>query len=103
MKKVIIFLLVSALFNTASTAQTKDVKKDQTVLKNTVKDKKEDKHEVGKDLAHLRLKKAVKERKEVKHHRKSIHKQGKHLKNNGVKHPIKTAKDKAKVDKDIKN
>ena len=40
MKKVIIFLLVSALFNTASTAQTKDVKKDQTVLKNTVKDKK---------------------------------------------------------------
>lgn len=103
MKKIIIFLLMGGIFTTAVTAQTKDVKKDETVLKNTIKDKKEDRREAGKDLANLKVKAAVKERKEVRHHRKSIRRQGKHLRNHGVKHPIKTAKDKAKVDKDMKN
>ena len=93
-------LTVGALFSTAAIAQTKDVKEDKKVLKNTIKDKKEDKHEMGKDLGKLKFKAAVKERKEVRHHRWSIHKQGKHLRRHGVTHPIEKAKHEAKVDKD---
>ena len=102
MKKIMMLLLMGTLFITAATAQTKDVKDDQRVLKNTIKDKKEDKHEAGKDLAHLKVKAAIKGRKEVRHHRKSIHRQGQHLKKHGITHPIEKAKHKAKVDKDIK-
>jgi len=103
MKKILVLFVIGAIFSNAAAAQTKDVKEDQKVLKNTIKDKKEDKHEAGKDLAHLRVKAAVNGRKEVRHHRKSIHKQGRHLKQHGVTHPIEKAKHKAKVDKDIKN
>jgi competence protein ComGC len=103
MKKIMMLLLLGAVVSNAAMAQTKDVKDDQKVLKNTIKDKKEDKHEAGKDLAHLRVKSAIKERKEVRHHRKSIHSQGRHLKQHGVTHPIEKAKHKAKVDKDVKN
>lgn len=83
-------------------AQQKDVATDKVVLKNTIKDKKTDKHEAGKDLANLRIKKAINGRKEVRKHRKSIRHQGKHLRRHGVKRPVHDAKSKAKVDKDIK-
>ena len=102
MKKIIILLFLGAVFSTAAIAQT-DVKKDEKTLKNTIKDKKEDKHQVGKDLAHLKVKSAIRERKEVRAHRRSIHRQGKHLRRHGIKHPIENAKHKAKVDKDMKN
>lgn len=103
MKKFIVLLLMSGFISTAVTAQTKVQKKEETVLKNTIKDKKEDKKEVGNDLKKLRVKEALKDRKEVVHHRRSIHRQGEHLENQGVKHPVKTAKDKIKVEKDMKN
>jgi competence protein ComGC len=103
MKKIIFLLLIGAIVSTNSIAQTKDIKNDQTVLKNTIKDKKEDKHEAGTDLANLKIKSAIKERKEVRHHRRSIQKQAKHLRKHGVKHPIEKAKHEAKVDKDKKN
>ena len=103
MKKFIMLLLLGTVLTTAASAQSNDKKEDQKNLKNTIKDKKEDKHEAGKDLAHLRVKSAVKGRSEVRHHRKSIHRQGEHLENHGVKHPIRKAKHEAKAEKDAKN
>lgn len=103
MKKIIIFLLVGALFNTVVKAQTKEVKKDEKVLKNTIKNKKEERREVGKDLAHLKIKGALQERKEVRHLRKSSHRQNKHLKRHGIKHPMKKAREKISDEKEIKN
>jgi hypothetical protein len=102
MKKMTILLLMVLLFGTGAMAQKTSVKTDQKVLKNSIKDKKEDKHEAGKDLAHLRVKSALKGRKEVRSHRKSIHKQGEHLENRGVKHPITKAKHQVKTEKDVK-
>ena len=103
MKKFIFLLLLGAVCSTGVMAQTKDIKNDKTVLKNTIKDKKEDKHEVGKDLSKLKIKAAIEDRKEVRSHRRSIHRQGRHLRRSGVRHPIEKAKHEAKVDKDKKN
>jgi len=102
MKKIATLILISIVFSTAAMAQSKDVKTDQRNLKNTIKDKKEDKHEAGKDLAHLRIKPALEGRREVRRHRKSIHKQGEHLENHGIKHPIHRAKEQVKAEKDLK-
>ena len=87
---------------TCSMAQSKDVKNDKKDLKNSIKNKKEDKQETRKDLGHLRIKKAVKENKEVGRHRRSIHKQGEHLEAHNVKHPVATAKHQIKEEKEIK-
>ena len=103
MKKIAFLILVGIAFSATAMAQTKDIKSDQRHLKNSIKDKKEDKHEAGKDLAHLRIKPALQGRREVRRHRKSIHKQGEHLENHGVKHPIHKAKVQAKAEKDLKN
>lgn len=103
MKKIIVLFLMSGFISTAALAQTKDVKKEETVLKNTIKDKKEDKKVVGNDLKNLRVEQAVKDHKEVAHHRKSINRQGKHLEKQGVKHPIEKAKEEIKDEKDMKN
>jgi hypothetical protein len=103
MKKIAILLLIGVVVSTGAMAQNNDVKTDQKVLKNTVKDKKEDKHQVGTDLAHLRIRSAQRKHREVRHHRRSIHKQGEHLENHGVKHPIRKAKRQAKSERDAKN
>ena len=103
MKKFAMLLLTGIMLSTGAMAQTKDVKEDQKVLKNTIKDKKEDKHEAGKNLANLRVKKALRGRREVRRHRRSIHRQGEHLEAHGVKHPIEKAKHQAKIDKDKKD
>lgn len=103
MKKIVTLLLTGILLSAGAMAQTKDIKKDQKVLKNTVADKKEDRHEVGKDIANLRVKRAVDDRQEVRQHRRSIRRQGRHLRHHGVKHPIQKAKHEAKVDKDKKD
>ena len=96
-------LFAGALFSAGAIAQSTHVKEEKMVLKNTIKDKKEDKHEMGKDLGKLKISKAIEERKEVRHHRWSIRRQGRHLRNKGVKHPIEKAKHEAKVDKDKKD
>lgn len=103
MKKFILFLFISIATSASVNAQSEQVKQEQKTLKNSIKDKKEDKHEVAKDLANGRVKAAVKDRKEVRRHRASIHKQGKHLQRHGVKRPIHKAKVQAKKEKDIKN
>lgn len=102
MKKTIILFCIGIMFSVAAIAQNPDVKTDEKVLKNSVKDKKEDRHEAGKDLAHLKVKSAMRKRNEVRRHRKSIHKQGEHLERHGVKHPITKAKHQVKSDKEAK-
>ena len=103
MKKNVFLLVIGIALSAGTMAQTKDIKKDQKELKNTVKDKKEDKKEAGNDLAHLRVTKATKGRKEVRQHRKSINKQKKHLKKHGVEHPGTKAQHQIKEDKEIKH
>jgi hypothetical protein len=102
MKKITFLLLSSIVFSTCVMAQTKEVKTDEKNLKNTIVDKKEDKHEAGTDLAHLKVKSALKKRKEVRRHRRSIHRQGENLEAHGVKHPIEKAKHEAKAEKELK-
>jgi hypothetical protein len=102
MKKIAFLLILGVAVSSGTRAQSNDVKTDQKVLKNAVADKKEDKHEVGTDLAHLRIRSAQKERREVKRHSKSIRNQGKHLENHGQKNPIRKAKRQAKAEKDAK-
>jgi hypothetical protein len=106
MNKIAILLFTGIVLSTGAMAQTKaqaqDNKADQKELKNTIIDKKEDKHEVGSDLAHLKIKSALRERREVRRHRRSITKQGEHLENHGVAHPITKAKHEAKAEKEMK-
>ena len=103
MKKIILCLFMGIAICSCASAQTEQVKREQKTLKNSIKDKKEDKHEVAKDLSNGRVKAAVKDRKEVRRHRSSIRRQGKHLQRHGVKRPIHKAKVQAKKEKDIKN
>jgi hypothetical protein len=100
--KKIIFLMLGAALTTGAFAQT--TKKEETRnLENKIADKKEDKHEAGKDLENGRIRKAVKGRKEVRSHRRTIHRMGKHLeKAHGVQHPIHKAKVEVKKEKDIR-
>lgn len=102
MKKLAFLLILGIVFSTAAMAQKNDVKTDQRTLKNSIKDKKQDKHAVGKDITHLRVKSAVRGRKEVRSHRKSIHKQGERLENRGVNDPTEKAKHQVKAEKDAK-
>ena len=101
MKKLLVVLLGVALTSGAM-AQTKDVKMEEKQLKNTIKDKKMDKHEAGKDLKNVRMESAKDKRKEVRMHRKTIHREVRHLKNEGVEHPKRDAQRAAKKDKDIR-
>ncbi len=103
MKKITMLLVISGIISTGAMAQQKEIKAEEKVLKNTIKDKKEDRQEAVKDLGHLKVKSAIKGRKEVRRHRKSIKKQGKNLKQKGVEHPIKKAKEQLKEEKDLKN
>ena len=102
MKKMAILLITGIILGTGAMAQQKDIKKDEKVLKNTIKDNREDRRESGKDLAHLKVKSAIRENKEVGQHRRSIRKQGKHLKKHGVKHPVTKAKQQIREEKEIK-
>ena len=98
MKKLTFLLLFGLSISAGAMAQT--VNKEQKTLKNSIKNKKEDRKEVGEDLGHLRMKAAVRHRKEVRHHRRSIHRQGEHLENRGVIRPIHKAKVQAKKEKE---
>ena len=101
MKKFIFLLLTGVVLSVGAMAQT--VQQEQNTLKNTIKDKKDDKQAVGTNLAHLRVKSALTRRREVRRHRRSIHRQGEHLEARGVQHPIHKAKVQAKAEKDAKN
>jgi hypothetical protein len=102
MKKIAFLIVTGLVLCTVAIAQTKDIKNDKQELKNNIKDNKGDKRETRKDLTHLRLKKAVNKNREVGRHRRSIRKQGEHLQDHGVKHPVTTAKHQIKEEKEIK-
>jgi hypothetical protein len=104
MKKSIVLLLIGIVFSIGAMAQEKDknVKAEENHLSNNIVDKKEEKHEAGKDLAHLKVKSALNERKEVRARKKIIHRQDEHLEARGVKHPLEKAKHMAKAEKEEK-
>ena len=94
MKKVLSILLGVAL-TTSAMAQTPAVKaevnkeKEKEQLEKSVEDKRADRKEMGKDLTHLKISKAVKHRKEVRRHNKAIRVKSRHLRrHHGVKHPV---------------
>jgi hypothetical protein len=101
-KKIFLLLVIGTGISAGAMAQSNSVKTDQRILKNTVADKKEDKHEVGNNLQHLRVKSAMRGHREVKRHRRSIHKQGENLERRGVAHPVEHAKKQVKAEKDMK-
>ena len=103
MKKLLVLIIAGFLCSTGLHAQPQTVKKEQKTLKTSIVDKKEDKHEVGNDLSHLRIKDAAQKRREVRRHKKSIHRQGEQLEKRGMKHPVHHAKVQAKKEKDLKN
>lgn len=92
MKKIILFLFIATCASTSMKAQTTEVKVEQKVLKTTIKEKKADRKEMGKDVANLRIKSAIKGRRYVRQHRKSANAQSRHLKKHGVKNPKARAK-----------
>lgn len=98
MKKLLVVLLGVAL-TTVAMAQT-EIKEQKKDLKNTIKDKKMDKHDAAKDMTKAKVTSAKEKREEVRAHRKSIHRQVRHLKNEGVEHPKRNAQRAAKRDKD---
>ncbi len=94
MKKVLSILLGVAL-TTSAMAQTPAVKaevnkeKQMEQLEKSVEDKRADRKVMGKDLTHLKISKAVRDRKEVRRHNKAIRKKSRHLRrHHGVKHPV---------------
>ncbi len=109
MKKLIFILLGFALTSgaMAQTAEKKaamDKKKTEKQLNSTIAAKKDEKHEAGSDLKHLKISAAVKDRKEVRADRRRIHRKAHHLKKaHGSKHPRIKAQRAVKDEKDEKN
>ena len=99
MKKLILFLF-AAVLTTGVFAQT--VNKEENRIANKIVDKKEDKHVAGRHLKHLRVKKALRTRREVRAHRRSIRRAGDRLEARGVSRPVHKAKLRAKAIKDAK-
>jgi len=107
--KKLIFILLGVVLTTGAMAQTAekkaqmDKKKDEKQLENAIAAKKDEKHEVGSDLKHLKIAAAVKDRKEVRADRRRIHRKANHLKKtDGVEHPIIKAQKALKEDKEKK-
>lgn len=91
MKKTLFFIL-GAFLTTAAFAQTETKKQDESHLRTDIREKKEEKHEVAKDVDHLNFKAAKADHKDVVTEKKAIHRHATRLKNRGVKHPINRAK-----------
>ena len=108
MKKIAFILLGFALTSgtMAQTAEKKaemDKKKTEKQLENAIEAKKDEKHEVGSDLKHLKIGAAVKDQKEVRSDRRRIHRKAHHLKKAyGVKHPIIKAQKEVREDENEK-
>jgi len=91
MKKALMFL-VGIILTTLSFAQTTPKKVEEKQLRTDIRDKKQDKHVVTKDVAHLRLKDAKADHRNVVADNHSISHHSNQLKRRGVKHPISRAK-----------
>ena len=91
MKKVSLVIL-GALFATASFAQTAPKKEEEKHLRTDIREKREENHEVSKDVSHLNFKAAKADHKDKVVEKKAMHRNAKRLKRRGVKHPIVKAK-----------
>jgi hypothetical protein len=102
MKKILI-LLLGFTVSAAAIAQTNPVKKaEMKDLRTDVREKKTAKHQVNKDLSHVKVKKAVRDHKEVAEENKDMRKDSKRLKRQGVEHPVAKAKRQVRIQDDAK-
>ncbi len=99
-------MMAGIAFTTVAMAQSTDTKvemdkkKTEKQLKNVIKEKKDEKKEAGTDLKHLKLDKAIEDRKEVRADRRLEHKKARHLRNvHGVKNPIHKAQKEIREEK----
>lgn len=100
MKKILVVLLGLSL-TAGVMAQTDPKKKEEMKdLRTDVREKKAAKHKVNHDLAHVRVKKAVQDHKEVARENKDIRNDSKRLKSRGVSHPVTKAKRQVRVQDD---
>jgi hypothetical protein len=91
MKKVFFFLFGLALTSVA-VAQTTEKKEEMKHLKKNVREKREENHEVNKDVTHLNFKAAKADHKDKVAEKRAAHTHADRLKNEGVKHPMAKAK-----------
>ncbi len=85
-------LALGVTLATISFAQTTPKKEDEKNLRTDIRAKRDENHQVGKDLGHLNLKDAKEDHRVVKADKKAIHRNASRLKRRGVKHPIVRAK-----------
>ena len=98
--KKLFFILSAIVFTTGAMAQVTPTQKvEQKDLKKDIKENSAEKKEVGNDLKKLRLERAVKDQHVVNKNRRHIHKHAKHLRQNGVEHPVRTAKKEIREEK----
>ena len=100
MKKILCIIAGLAL-TAGAMAQTDTRKKEEMKdLRTDVREKKAAKHQVNKDLGHVRIKKAVEDHKAVAAENKDMKKDSRRLKKQGVSHPVTKAKRQVKVQDD---
>ncbi|HWK07010.1 MAG TPA: hypothetical protein VNS58_25420 [Puia sp.] len=90
--KKLLFILLGGTLTSLGFAQTTPKKVEEKELRHDIREKREEKHEVGKDLAHLNIKKARADHKDVVTEKKAEHRHAAQLKRQGVKHPVSRAK-----------
>ncbi len=91
MKKSI-FLILGIAITTASIAQTTPKKEEEKHLRNDIREKREENHEVAKDVSHLKFKNARADHKDAMTEKKAMHRDASKLRRRGVKHPITRAR-----------
>ncbi|MBC7720988.1 MAG: hypothetical protein H7068_03140 [Pedobacter sp.] len=92
MKKVMFLLLGTAITLTTMAQTTPTKKAAEKAMVTDVKDLKAERNERNTKIAHLKLKSAKHDQREINADRKHLHANKKHLKNKGVKTPVEDAK-----------
>jgi hypothetical protein len=77
---------------TVSFAQTAPKKVEEKHLRTNIREKREENHEVNKDVSHLNFKAAKADHKDKVAEKNAMHRNATRLKRKGVKHPIVKAK-----------
>lgn len=90
--KKLLFILFGATLTTLTFAQTTPKKVEEKELRHDIREKREEKHEVGKDVTHLKVKKAMADHKDVVTEKKAQNRHAAQLRRRGVKHPVSRAK-----------
>jgi hypothetical protein len=90
--KKLLFVILGATLTSISFAQTTPKKVEEKQLRHDIRERREENHEVAKDVSHLNLKKAKADHKDVVTEKKAIRHHSAQLKRRGVKHPVSRAK-----------